>query len=168
MTRQAFNEDLEVRQQYLSMVFVKVPGEADWTLMDQGRVTTPDQAADEREYKRIGDRSSVKVAGTVTTTANISVYVEDDLEEMAKVLGFTRPGSGWLGTEEIKLDPTKVLDFKIENYEGIDVGDALLFTEYVNHFQGSKLTMTLDAEGDVRIAEVSGSCADYYIIPEAG
>jgi len=168
MTRGAFNTALEVRQQYLSMAFVKIPGEAAWTLLDQGRVLTPDQSADEREYKRIGDRSSVKVASTVATSVNLSVYVEDDLEELAKVLGVTRPGGGWVGNEEIKLDPTQILDFKIENYDGINVGANLLFTEYVNRFRGSKLTMTLDAEGDVRIAEITGACDDYYMIPEAG
>lgn len=168
MTRAAFNAPLEVRQQYLSMVAAKIPGEANWTFFDQGRVLTPDQAADEREYKRIGDRSSVKVASTVATSVNITLYVENDIEELARVLGVVRPGGGWVGTEELKLDPTKIIDFKIENYSGIDVGSALLFAEYVNRFRGSKLTMALDAEGDVRIAEITGACDDYYIIPAAG
>jgi hypothetical protein len=35
MARAAFNADLEVRQQYLSMVFHKIPGEANWTLLDR-------------------------------------------------------------------------------------------------------------------------------------
>lgn len=168
MTRPAFNSALDVRQQYLSMIFNKKPGEASWTVLDQGRVLTPDQSADEREYKRIGDRSSVKVASTVSTSVNITVYVENDIEELARVLGVIRPGGGWVGNEVIKLDPTVITDFKVENYASTDPGAAVLFTEYVNRFRGSKLTMTLDAEGDVRIAEITGACDDYYIIPAAG
>lgn len=168
MPRPAFNSPLDVRQQYLSMVFNKKPGEASWTVLDQGRVLTPDQSADEREYKRIGDRASVKVASTVSTSVNITLYVEDDIEELARVLGVIRPAGGWVGNEVIKLDPTIITDFKIENYASTDPGAPVLFTEYVNRFRGSKLTMTLDAEGDVRIAEITGACDDYYIIPTAG
>ena len=69
MARDSFNSDLDLRQQYLSLVYVKIPGEANWTLMDQGRVVTPNQTAEEQEYSRIGDQNKTKVAGTITMTA---------------------------------------------------------------------------------------------------
>lgn len=168
MPRTAFNSDLDVRQQYLSMLFHKIPGEAAWTLIDQGRVASPAQAADVQEYNRIGDPNKLQVAGQITTDITLNVYVEDDIEELARFLGTVRPGGGFAGTEVIQLDPTKIADLKIENYDGITVGSALLFTEYINQFKPLNLGVPLDAEGDVRIAELSGTATAYYIIPTAG
>jgi len=166
MVKAAFNADLEVRQPYLSMLYHKIPGEASWTLLDQGRVATPDQTADEQEYNRIGDKNTLKVPGSITTDITLNIYVEDDVEEVARILGTIMPGGGWAGTEVIQLDPTFIADLKIENYDGADAGAALLFTEYINRFRPSRFSIPEDAEGDVRIAELSGSATAYYIIPE--
>ena len=168
MTKSAFNNDLEVRQPYLSMVYHKIPGEASWTLLDQGRVVTADQTADEKEYNRIGDKNTLKIAGAITTDVTLNIYVEDDIEEVARILGTVMPGGGWVGTEVIDLDPTFIADLKIENYDGPDTGAALLFTEYINRFKPMRFSIPEDAEGDVRIAELSGAATAYYIIPEAG
>lgn len=168
MVRPAFNDALEVRQQYLSMVFHKIPGEAAWTLLDQGRVATPAQTADEKSYNRIGDKNTLKVAGQIATDVTINLYVEDDIEELGRILGTVMPGGGWTGAEVIELDPTKVADLKIVNYDGITLAANVLFTEYINRFKPSKFSIPEDAEGDVRIAELSGSAEAYYILPEAG
>jgi hypothetical protein len=168
MTKAAFNSALEVRQPYLSMVYMKIPGESTWTLVDQGRVVSPAQTAATQEYKRIGDKLSKKVPGTVSTEITVNFYLEDDIEEVAHLLGFVKPVSGgWTGAETIELDPSKKIDLKIENYNGTATGSALLFTEYINEFQPGNLTPGLDAEGDVRIVELSGSAYSYYIIPAA-
>ena len=166
-TRVAFNESLNVRQQYLSMLFHKIPGEAAWTLIDQGRVASPSQTADVQEYNRIGDKNKLQVAGQITTEVTLNVYVEHDIQELARFLGTVKPAT-WVGTENIQLDPSLVADLKIENYAGITVGSALLFTEYINEFKPLNLGIPLDAEGDVRIAELSGTAVAYYIIPAAG
>lgn len=166
MPRTAFNTDLVVRQQYLSMLFHKVPGEANWTLLDQGKVATPSSKAEEKSYNRIGDKNTLKIGGQVTTDVTLQVYVDDNLDEVARMLGFIKPSGGWLGTEEVQLDPTKLGDLKIENYDGTTVGSSLLFTEYINRFRPLNFSIPEDADGDVRIAELSGSCVAYYIIPE--
>jgi len=168
MARIAFNADLDLRQQYLSMLYHKIPGEAAWTLIDQGKVSTPSSKADEKTYNRIGDENQVKVAGQITTDVTLQVYVDDNLDEVARMLGFVRPGSGWSGSEVIKLDPTKVSDLKLESYNGVTAGSTLLYTEYINQFRPMNFSVPEDADGDVRIAELSGSCASYYIVPESG
>lgn len=168
MPRVDFNAALNVRQQYLSMLFHKVPGEAAWTLLDQGKVSTPSSTAEEKTYNRIGDLNSLTLGGQVKTDVTLQVYVDDHLDEVGRVLGYIKPGGGWAGTENIKLDPTKVGDLKIESYNGTDVGSALLFTEYINQFRPLNFSIPEDADGDVRIAELSGSCVAYYIIPVAG
>ena len=169
MTKPAFGHSLEVRQPYLSMVFHKIPGEASWTLLNQGRVVTPNQTTDTQEYKRIGDKNSKKVPGTVGTEVTLNIYVEDDITELARILGTKKPVSGgWVGSEVIELDPSVVADLKVENYDGATTGSTLLFTEYINEFQPGTLNPNLDAEGDVRIAELSGTADSYYIMPAAG
>lgn len=168
MARLAFNASLNVRQQYLTMLFHKIPGEAAWTLIDQGKIATPDATADEKTYDRIGDKNQLTVAGQIKNTVTLQVYVDDHLDEVARFLGFVRPGGGWVGTENIELTPENVSDLKLESYDGTTVGSALVFTEYVNEFRPLKFSIPEDASGDVRIAELSGSCVSYYIIPESG
>lgn len=167
MPRIAFNLPLEVRQQYLSMVSHKIPGEAAWTLLDQGRVMSPSQQADEQAYSRIGDKNKLRVPGQVTTDVQVAIFVENDLQELARMLGVKPVSTSWAGTEIIQLDPMKIADLRIENFDDITVGSTLLSTEYINRFRPMQLTMALDAEGDARIAELSGSADDYYIIPAA-
>lgn len=96
MTRLNFNADLDLRQQYLSMLFAKIPGQAAWTLLDQGRVATPDATAQSKDYNRIGDPNTITKYGNVKTTITLNMYYDHDLEELALLLGQVRPG-GRLG-----------------------------------------------------------------------
>lgn len=169
MTRPAMSEALQVRPQYLSLVYHKIPGEANWTLIQQGRTITPDQTANKTEAARIGDKNKTTVYGAITTEVTLRVYVDDDLQEVARVLGIRKPSGGWIGNEVIELDPTDVGDFKIENYDGATTAATLKFTEYINRFKPGRLSMGLDAEEEGgRFADVSGAADAYYIIPAAG
>jgi len=168
MTRPAFNAPLTVRPQYLSLLYHKLPNETTWTLLDQARAITPNSTSDERNYARIGDASTLTVGGQVTTSVTLQVYMDNNLEEVARVLGIKRPSGGWIGTETIRLDPTRVSDLKIESYDGVDVGADLLYTEMIYGFRPTGFSVPEEAEGDVRIAEINGSCSAYYIIPKAG
>lgn len=168
MARPSFSHSLEARQQYLYLVFHKIPGEADWTLLEQGRVVSPNQDTDTQEYSRIGDQSKLRVVQSVTTDVTLRLYVQDNWEEVARILGVVRPPSGWVGNEVIQLDPTVVGDIKIEGYDGVTASANLVATEYINEFRPQTLSVELDAEGDVRVADLSGSAAAYYVIPEPG
>lgn len=168
MARDSFNADLQVREPYLSLVYVKTPGEASWTLIDQGKVVSPSRAAEQKEYKRIGDQNVTKRSGAITTDVTVQIYLENNVEELGRFLGFTRPPGGWLGTEEITLDPTRVVDIKVENFDGVTATSNLVFTEYANAFNPANMAVGLDADSDARVGDVSGSAATYYIIPVAG
>lgn len=159
---------LEVRQPYLSIVYSKIPGEAAWKQLDQGKVVTPNSSAEQKEYRRIGDQSVSKVGGAVTHDITVQLYVEQNWDEIAHVLGYPRPGGGWAGTETIQLDPTRYIDLKIENYDGLTTAATVKSTEYINRFNPQTLSPSLDADGDARTADVSGAAAAYYIIPTAG
>ena len=166
--RAAFNTDLTVRQQYLSMAFAKIPGQADWTLLDQAKVITPASSAEEKKYNRIGDPNSLVVGGQVETDVTLQTYMDTGLEELALLMGVEKPGGGWVGTEELDLDPTLLVDIKIVNYEGTDVGDSPVSAEFVNRFRPLNFSNPEDADGDGRIVDISGKAVAYYIIPEAG
>lgn len=159
---------LEVRQPYLSVVFAKIPGESSWTQLDQGKVVTPNSSAEQKEYRRIGDQSVTKVGGAVTHDITVQMYVENNWAEVARILGYARPGGGWAGTEVIQLDPTRVIDLKIENYTALTTGGSSVMTEYINRFNPQTLSPALDADGDARLADLSGAAVAYYIIPTAG
>jgi hypothetical protein len=158
---------LVVRQPYLSCVYAKIPGEANWTQLDQGKVVTPSSTAETKEYRRIGDQNVTTVGGTVKHDITVQMYVENNWDEVARLLGFAR-SSSWVGTENIQLDPTRVIDLKIENYNSLTTGAASVMTEYINRFSPLTLSPALDADGDARIADLSGSAVAYYIIPSAG
>ncbi len=159
---------LNVRPHFLSILSAKLPEDAGWTVLEQGETFTPDSSADSQEYKRIGDKNALKIAGSVGTDIGITVYFEDDLKELAMVLGIKKPGGGWTGSEEIDLDPKRVIDFKVDNYNGTDSSAAVVSTEYIYAFRGAKFAMGLDANGEVRKADISGACAKWYMMPAAG
>lgn len=168
MSRPSMTADLQTRPQYLSLVYHKIPGEDAWTMINQGRTLTPDQTANKTEAARIGSKTKTTVYGAFTTDVTLRVYVDDDVQEVARILGVVKPGGGWLGTEVIELDPTEVGDFKIENYDGATADANLVFTEYVNRFKPGRLSMGLDAEEEGgRFADLTGAADAYYIMPEA-
>jgi hypothetical protein len=166
-TRPNMTEDLDVRQQYLSLVYYRAFGDAPWTMVNQGRTLSPEQTADEKEFARIGDKNKVKVPGTIATAVTLQLFVDTDLSEIGAVLGVPRPNGGWEGTERLELDPSQIGEFQIENYDGAVAGATLKFVENIYRFKPAKLAMALEAEGDARYADLSGSADAYYITPEA-
>lgn len=152
--------DLDLRQQYLSLVYVRTPGAAAWTVIDQGRVVSPSASAEEQEYSRIGDQNKTKIPGTVTTDLSVQIYMEDDVEELALFFGDATYTAG----ETIQLTGTSIVDVMIENYDDVTATATPLFVEYINRFRPLNLAINLDAEGDVRVADISGAASAYYII----
>ncbi len=160
--------EFEARRAYLSIVFHKYPGEADWTLIDQGRAFRPEYAAEIRAYRRIGDPQAYPVAVS-RPAANVALelYVDSELEELARLWGARRPSAGWSAGTVIDLDPLAAADYKVENYDGIALTARVVFTEYVNHFWPARLTLALETEDGARVIEVEGFADAYYIVPEA-
>ncbi len=168
MARPQFTKSLNPRPHYLSIVYHKRVGETTWKMLHQGRVVSPNQTTDTQEYSRIGDKDKLRIAQSITTEVQLNLYVEDTWEEVARFLGVNRPAGGWTGNEVIQLDPTIKSDIMIENYDGVTASANLLSREYIYEFSPQTLAINLDAEGDARIADISGAAKSYYIIPEAG
>lgn len=165
-TKPAFNADLQTVEPPQSMVFVKVPGEADWTLLDQGRVINTSSESDDREYRRLGDPNVTHAGATVSHDVTVQIWVEERWDEVAHVLGQPKAGT-WDGNTRLYLDPTKVVDLMVVTYDDVETGANPVAVEYINSFKPRTLTASLEADGEARVAEISGSAQDYYIIPEA-
>lgn len=164
MTRSAMGT-FDTREQYLSQLFCRAPGSSTWVLLDQGKVFTVNPEGEEKSYRRIGDRRVKTVTGTVNIGATVALYVDSDLTEVAEVLGQPKVGANWTGSEEIKLDPTKVRDFMVIHFDGDSTSANAKFVEYLNAFRPRTATKTLDAEGDAEQLEVQGNAYDWYMTP---
>jgi hypothetical protein len=159
---------MQVRPQYLSVVYHKIPGEAQWTVLSQCRTMSPEQTANKTEAARIGSKNKTTVYGALSTEVSLRLYTDHDMKEVARILGVAKPGGGWTGTESIQLDPTRIADLKIENYDGAETDATLLSTEYINRFKPGRFGHGLDSDEEGgRFVDCSGSADAYYIEPEA-
>ena len=167
MARGAFNANLQVRQQYLSLLYHKTNAEVGWTLLDQGKSFQTSVTADTKDYKRLSDKNVKTVGGSTKVEVTLTLYTESNLEEVARALGVIRPGGGWLGSEQISLDPTVCIgDFKEESYSGTEIGVATpVHIKYIDDFYGTSLTDGWDAEEDARMIEIKGVAGRYYMTP---
>lgn len=156
------------REQYLNIVFCRAPGAANWIMINQGKQVKSDPKADQKEYRRLGDKRVTKVGGTVITDVTIGMYVDNDIVQIAEALGQPKVTT-WAGTEEIRLDPTKVRDFMIIHYDGDTVNTSKAkFVEYLNAFRPFGVSKPWESGGDAEEIELTGSVYDWYMMPVAG
>lgn len=169
MARIAFNADLQVREQYLSLLYHKTNAEMSWTLLDQGKSFQTSVTAETKDYKRLGDKNVKTVGGSTKVEVTLTLYTDANLDEVARSLGVIRPGGGWVGSEQIELDPSVCVgDFKEESYNGTTVGATLVHTKYVDNFYGSSISDGWDSENEARTVEIKGTAGRYYLTPAAG
>lgn len=167
MTRTALNP-LDPIPQYFSLVYQKIPGESDWTLLHQIRAFNPKSQADERKIRRVGDKNETVLGGVISHTGTIEVYGQQRMEEVARALGFVKPGGGWAGTEVVELEPTFAADYKVVNFTGEDADATITSIEYFNRFKPTSFQGDLNPDIDARVFVITGNAAAWYIEPEAG
>lgn len=169
MARAAFTHDLETREPYLYVVYARTPGAASWTMLQQLAEISPESTAEEKSYRRIGDKNAKKIGGTVENSITLRVYWENNITEVATLLGQPKPGNGWSASTYVELDPTKAVDVMMIGYDVIDTSTAVAkHVEYINAFRPITLRGSMAADGDARIAEITGSPTTWYIEPMAG
>lgn len=162
-TRPAFDHDLELLYQQYTIIYYKAQTASTYIILNQGKKLDPSSKVGSTTNKRVGDTNAWTSRGAAEHSAGVSVYFEDDIKEIAGLLGYTIPSTGWAGTEEIKLDGTKKVDIKAVTFASTDSGAAELFTEYLLGFGCTEIKTTLDADNDnARVAELSGVADEYY------
>jgi len=169
ITRPAFDHALEQLTGPATLVYYQQPTEGTtWHLLNQGKKFDPSSKVGSTTNKRLGDVSAAKTRGAAEHNLAIGVYLEDDIKEVAALLGYAIPDTGWDGSTAIRLDGSKKVNLKAVTFASTDTGAAELFTEYAMGFGVTELKPTLDADNDnARMAELTGDCDDYYFVPVA-
>lgn len=158
----------ETRGAELVALYVKPAGSGSFTLLGQGSSFQATSEAEERESRRIGSADATVNYGAATHRVTAAIYTQGNLAEVAAILGIPRPGGGWVGTEVIKLDPSKAVDFIAVRYDSNSTTGVPKSVQYVNSFKGGSFELGTEAGTNDEIANINGSCVSHYIMPVAG
>lgn len=131
----------------------------------------PQSQAPTKKVSRIGDTAKSTSFSPVEHTMQMEIYISKDFEELADLLGFTVPASGgWVGTEQIGLNPTvSTYTLTIETYDantGLNA-DNLVGTWTITGYRPSSLNVQIQAENE-STATLNGEPGNIYYVPAAG
>jgi hypothetical protein len=158
----------DIRPHYHYLVKNKLDADTAYTIVGQLKNIQVNGQADQKTFKRVGDVNATKRAGSIAWDVTITLFADNDIEEVARALGTKKPATGgWIGTETITLDPTKITDLQIEGYDGTGVSAVLQTTETLPNFTPAGLKAGVDAESDARTFEITGSCDSWSLAPSA-
>lgn len=119
---------------------------------------------------RVGDTSKSTSYKPAEHNGSIELYTEEDPDELAALLGVTKPASGgWAGTEVIRLNPTiAAFDVFVDVYDGATgVSDTKVGQWTIDNFKPTSMNLTVGADSNVTIT-VNFECDDIFNEPEAG
>ena len=152
--------DLVVKESY---VFVLKKGS---NVLGQIRSVQPQAQGTVRQHARIGDVNQKSTAGPNQNTVTIEVYVDDNLYDLARVLGIEPPGGGWTGSETIKLNPSvTAYDLTIEQYDVNDSTGTLKAVWTLKGCTPSQFSPDITADSEVT-AQIQVTCEDIYVTPQ--
>jgi hypothetical protein len=123
-----------------------------------------------RKIARIGDSSKSTAYDPVEHTGSFGVYSELDPDDLGRILGVTKPGSGgWAGTEVLKLDNTiAAADYYLDVYDGATgTGDVKVGRWTLDNLKPSTLQMQVQAGNDT-VLTINFSCDAITYTPTAG
>ena len=162
--------DMQVRPQYLSVVYHKIPGEAQWTVLSQCRTMSPEQTANKTEAARNRQQEQDdRVRGA--QHRGFAAPVHGSRHERGGAASWAWRSRAPAGRAMNRFSLTRPVSqiLKIENFNGADTSATLLSTEYINRFKPGKFSHGLDGDEEGgRFVDCSGSADAYYIEPEAG
>jgi len=138
------------------------------TLLGQVSAFNWATALDSRENYRIGDSTKYRNYTSEDVTWGLTLYEDADIEEIAKVMGSTKPtAGGWVGTESIDLDVTNsTVSLTLANYDGETTAATLLWVETLTSAMVDSITRNVSAN-EVNSWEFSGVATEVTLTPEA-
>lgn len=169
-TRTALPTNFDINPHYMFTVSHKLDAETTYNVLGQLKSIDISGSADKKEFKRVGDANATARYGSQTYDVTLAIYFDNDIEEVAALLGYRKPAGtgGWVGTESISFSPSNISDLKIEAWTGTTTAATLRTTETLADFRPGTIKFGIDSEGDARIAEITGTCDSYTIVPVAG
>lgn len=145
--------------------------DSDDVVLGQVQSVDPDETVGTIEERRISDPEAFISKTTKSGTVTINLYDQDDMKELAVLLdpdNILDEGTGWVGTEAIKLTASAAKqDLTLEYYDSISAGN-LQKTLTLEGFQATGFRKGVTA-GDGSIVNVlQGTTDDQYFTPTAG
>lgn len=131
------------------------------TVLGQIRSVSPSDSIETVQAGRVGSNTKKTLRKSKNVTVSWSVWVDEDLSELAAVLGAaSTPTTG----QTLKLDPDNAeVTFQIENYDGVGSSSTLLSIIYMENYVATELSLSYDEDGE-QVAEVTGTLEDLYWI----
>jgi hypothetical protein len=145
----------------------------DSTVLGQVVSIGPQSNVPTRKLPRIGDTNKKTSYGTAEHSVSLEIYSEYDPTEMALIMSggaISRTTAGWLGTEQIRLNPSiTAYDLIVEVYSSATgiTGDEFVGKWTLKEFKPSQLGIRVQADSAVTFT-VNGECNDVYYTPDTG
>jgi hypothetical protein len=158
---------LQIRPDDFYVVYGKVVttdvGSVDSDYVALGQVESLDYSDqyDDKAYDRVG-LGTARVAGSRKVDVTFRLYVDANLENVARVLGIKKPAS-W-ASEVIRLSPNRVIDFVIDGYSSSASGATVVHNIYIDDFSGRSVKGGLKSN-DAVMLEVTGVATDVWSDP---
>lgn len=118
---------------------------------------------------RVGSSVENETFISKNVTWTLSVFEDADLQEIALIMGSTKPtAGGWVGTEDIALALTQSgVTVTVANYSAEATSATLLWTNTLTVVQVKEATSPLNA-GETNLWSFSGRADTFIIEPIAG
>ena len=146
-----------------SVMFHRITGGA-WEALGQVKNINVTSSGATEEVGRIGDPVNVEIASNVKHALDMEVYMQLNLSEQGRLLGYVRPGGGWLGTETIQVQPDVIIgDFKEEQYH--TSGATPNSPVSIRYFIGVRITSfneALSFDQKARSVKLTGTAQQVY------
>jgi len=123
-----------------------------------------------RDSYRVSDSTRYRAYLDINVSGNITLYEEDDIQELALLLGATKPTTGgWVGTEAIELavDNADIATVTIGNYDGEATTSTLLWTEVITNMSVDSVQRSVTAN-EQNVWAIAFSAERVHLAPEAG
>lgn len=145
-----------------TFVYVKAPTEGSYTLCMQVTEGSGSKEAEMDEWRTIGSGKQ-REATESKYPVSLTLLVPENITEAARIIGTIKSGATWAGTEKLKIDPTKDIQFRFDDYTAAGV---LTRSEYWDNVNWDKLERTTTSDG-YRQWKLSGLAAEVYDTPAA-
>lgn len=146
-----------------TFVYVQAPT-GSFTLAAQVTEATGGQEESMDKWRTVGSGSQ-RASNDTKYPVSLTLLAPQDIVEAALFLGVIEPGGGWLGSEKLKVDPTKEIQIKFVDYSAATA--LIVHTELWTDVNWDKLERKTTATGN-KTWTLSGTATLVEYIPAAG
>lgn len=122
-----------------------------------------------RESFRVGDSARYRVYTGETVDWSLVLYEDNDIAEIAKIFGSSKPtAGGWTASTSIEMDTTNsAVTVVVASFNGEGTGSTLLWTESLTTVYLEQVQRSVNAN-EQNLWNFSGTAAEITIQPASG